>query len=69
MIDWRRERTLSQVAKEVLIKAVAQALLTYVMSVFKVLWDCVIHYISTRDPFGGGQEEESKRFSGSREKF
>jgi hypothetical protein len=35
MSDWR-ERTLSQVVNEVLIKAVAQALPTYVMSIFKV---------------------------------
>jgi hypothetical protein len=35
MSDWK-ERTLSQVAKEVLIKSVAQALPTYMMSVFKV---------------------------------
>jgi hypothetical protein len=35
MSDWR-ERTLSQVAKEVLIKSVAQALPTYMMSVFKI---------------------------------
>jgi hypothetical protein len=35
MTDWK-ERTLSQVAKEVLIKLVAQALPTYIMSVFKV---------------------------------
>jgi hypothetical protein len=35
MTDWR-DCCLSQVAKEVLIKAVAQALPTYVMSVFKV---------------------------------
>jgi hypothetical protein len=35
MVDWK-ECTLSQVAKEVLIKSVAQALPTYVMSVFKL---------------------------------
>jgi hypothetical protein len=35
MSNWR-DRCLSQVAKEVLIKVVAQALLTYVMSVFKI---------------------------------
>jgi hypothetical protein len=35
MTDWK-ERTLSQVAKEMLIKSVAQALPTYVMSVFKI---------------------------------
>jgi hypothetical protein len=35
MTDWN-EHTLSQVAKEVLIKLVAQALPTYTMSVFKV---------------------------------
>jgi hypothetical protein len=35
MSDWK-EITLSQVAREVLIKFVAQALPTYIMSVFKV---------------------------------
>jgi hypothetical protein len=35
MVDWK-ERTLSQVAREVLIKAITQALPTYAMSVFKL---------------------------------
>jgi hypothetical protein len=35
MIDWK-ERTMSQVAKDVLIKSATQALPTYMMSVFKM---------------------------------
>jgi hypothetical protein len=35
MVDWK-ERTLSQVAKEILIKSVAQALPSYAMSVFNL---------------------------------
>jgi hypothetical protein len=66
MVDWK-ERTMSQVAKEVLIKAVTQALPTYAMSVFKFplgLYDSLEKHMRA---FWWGQNKAGAKFSGYRD--
>jgi hypothetical protein len=60
MEDWQ-EHLLSQVAKEVLIKATAQALSTYVMSIFKILFGlCDTLHKHTRSFWWGSGRKKHK---------